>query len=77
MPTVLSINGFRFYFFSNENNEPMHIHIEKAGANAKIWLDPYKVEYFYDFTTGEQRQIKKITEEHLETFKSKWHEYFK
>ncbi len=77
MPTVLFINGFRFYFFSNENNEPMHIHVEKAGSNAKIWLEPFEIEYSYEFTTREQRQIKKITEEHLETFKSKWNEYFK
>ena len=40
MPTVFKINGFRFYFYSNENDEPMHVHVEKAGANGKIWLDP-------------------------------------
>jgi hypothetical protein len=26
MPTVLLLNGFRFFFYSNENNEPVHIH---------------------------------------------------
>jgi len=36
MPTVLYINRYRFYSFSNENDEPMHIHIEKAGANGEI-----------------------------------------
>lgn len=40
MPTILTVNGFRFYFYSNENDEPVHIHIEKAGGSAKYWLDP-------------------------------------
>lgn len=40
MPTILFINGFRFFFYSNENNEPAHIHVKKADAEAKIWLAP-------------------------------------
>ena len=77
MPTVLFINGFRFYFFSNENNEPMHVHVEKSGGNGKKWLEPFEVEYFYGFTAKQQNQILKLAQEHLETFKTKWHDYFK
>lgn len=40
MPTVLIIEGFRFFFFSNEGVEPPHIHVEKADAYAKFWLQP-------------------------------------
>ena len=29
MPTVLRVDGFRFFFFSNEHT-PEHIHIEKG-----------------------------------------------
>jgi hypothetical protein len=35
MPTVFYFNGYRFFFFSNENDESMHIHVEKAGGSAK------------------------------------------
>ena len=35
MPTVLKIDGFRFFFFSDEH-EPIHIHIEKADCYARI-----------------------------------------
>ena len=77
MPTILILNGYRFYFFSNENNEPPHIHVEKADGNGKIWLDPFKLEYFYGFTKKQQKQITEITKENLETFKSKWYDYFK
>jgi hypothetical protein len=42
MPKVFSWNGFRFHFFPDEGDprEPMHIHVEKADADAKFWLYP-------------------------------------
>jgi len=35
MPTVLVVDGFRFFFWSNEGTEPPHIHVEKADAAGK------------------------------------------
>lgn len=35
MPTVMLIRGWRLFFYSNEGTEPMHIHAEKGGAEAK------------------------------------------
>ncbi len=42
MPVVFRYRGYRFYFFSNEGDprEPLHIHVEKDGADAKFWLLP-------------------------------------
>ena len=40
MPTILRKNGFRFFFYSNENDEPVHVHVEKGDAEGKIWLEP-------------------------------------
>ena len=39
MPTVLLLNGWRFHFYTNELNEPIHIHAEKAERECKYWLD--------------------------------------
>ncbi len=39
MPTVLRVDGYRFYFYSHEPNEPPHVHIDKGGASLKVWLD--------------------------------------
>jgi len=76
MPTVLFINGYRFFFYSNENNEPVHIHIEKADATAKVWLEPLEAEYFIEFSAREQREIMKIINQHAADFIKKWNEYF-
>jgi hypothetical protein len=38
----LSLCGFRFFFYSNEGDprEPMHVHVMKAGCEAKFWMRP-------------------------------------
>jgi len=76
MPTVLFLNGYRFFFYSNENNEPIHVHIEKADAIGKVWIEPIKAEYFIGFSAREQREIMKIINQHLAEFIKKWNEYF-
>jgi len=42
MPTLWVEDGFRFFFYSNEGSprEPVHVHIEKSGAEAKFWPLP-------------------------------------
>jgi len=39
MPTILLVMGWRFFFYSNEKNEPIHIHCRKAERECKYWLD--------------------------------------
>jgi len=38
MPTILMILGWRFFFYANERNEPIHIHCRKGSAEAKFGL---------------------------------------
>lgn len=77
MPTVLTVQGFRFFFYSNENEEPMHVHVEKAEAAGKIWLEPeIKLAYMYDFSAREQRLIMEIVQTNIASLKYKWNEYF-
>ncbi|HUN43985.1 MAG TPA: DUF4160 domain-containing protein [Acetobacteraceae bacterium] len=43
MPTVLRAQGFRFYFFAYDRWEPPHVHVDRGGASAKIWLERVEV----------------------------------
>ncbi len=36
MPEVFRTEGYVFFFFSNEGQEPMHIHVRRAGGYAKF-----------------------------------------
>lgn len=41
MPNVMTVLGYKVYFWSNENGEPVHVHVAKGKptANAtKIWI---------------------------------------
>jgi hypothetical protein len=40
MRTLLRVEGFRFFFFINESQEPPHVHIRKGDGLAKLWLAP-------------------------------------
>ncbi len=72
MPTVLLRDGFRFFFYSAEGNEPEHIHITKGDAIGKIWLSPaLKIVYLINFTKSEEKKIIEIVEMDLEYFKTK------
>jgi len=76
MPTVLLIKSYRLFFFSNEGNEPVHIHIEKAERYAKFWLDPLCVVINYGFTGKDLREISEIIERNELVIREKWNEYF-
>ena len=76
MPTLFIIDGLRFFFFSNEGNEPLHIHVEKGERYAKFWLTPIALEYHYKFSTPELRKIRKVIEKREVEIKEKWNAYF-
>ena len=41
LPNLFTILGYKVYFWSNENNEPIHVHISKGSPSpgaAKVWL---------------------------------------
>lgn len=41
MPSLFLVGGYRVFFWSNENNEPVHVHVCKGTPSAgatKIWL---------------------------------------
>lgn len=77
MPTVLLLYGFRFFFYSNENDEPAHIHVKKGSGEMKIWLEPVlKTAWVKGFTSKEESTAWQIAVENEQLFKNKWYEYF-
>jgi len=76
MPTVLRIKGYRFFFFSNEMNEPLHIHVESAGKYAKFWLEPIALARNTGFRSFELIEIRNIVIKNKRTIKERWNEYF-
>ena len=41
LPKLFTVSGYTVYFWSNENNEPIHVHVSKGKPtqnSTKIWL---------------------------------------
>ena len=76
MPTILLILGWRFYFYSNERNEPIHVHCSKADAEAKYWLDVEAYEiaeaYAYGMSPADRRMVRSIIFQHFDYIVSEW-----
>ena len=77
MPTVLRVGRFRLYFFSNEGQEPPHIHIQAAADQAKFWLDPISLATNHGFAARELNEIERIIREHHHELLEAWHDYFR
>ena len=76
MPTVLRVGRFRFSFFSNESQEPPHVHVKAAENECKFWLDPVNLAFNYGFHGRELREIEKLVRQHQIDLLESWNEYF-
>ncbi len=74
MPTVLRVGPHRFFFFSREDNEPPHIHVETA-ENAKFWLLPVALDWAVGYNSKELRRVRELVEQHADLFLEKWYEH--
>ena len=72
MPTVLRAEGYRFFFYSRENNEPPHIHIEQGDRVAKFWLDPVTLAMNKSFRSHELTKLRALVIEHRHTLQEAW-----
>lgn len=75
-PTVLRIGGYRFFFYSNENAEPAHIHVRSADGEAKFWLSPVKPAWNQGYNERERRQIEHHIADNLDILIKAWVEFF-
>ncbi|MDR5897465.1 DUF4160 domain-containing protein [Halomonas vilamensis] len=79
MPVVLRLQGFKFFFYSNEGDplEPAHIHVFKAGSEAKFWLLPeVQLAQNDGFDAKELRNISIMVVQYRNQLEAAWHDYF-
>lgn len=76
MPTVLRQDGYRFYFYSHEPNEPPHVHVDKGGCSLKLWLEPVAMARNVGFRPREISAIINMVRQHRRNLLEAWHGYF-
>ncbi len=75
MPTVLRVGSYRFHFYSDERNEPAHIHVRTSVGECKFWLDPVTLAKNRGLAAHTVRDIERLVYEHQEFLKEKYNEY--
>jgi hypothetical protein len=77
MPTVIhNLKGYRFFFFSIDRGEPIHIHVSKGRGYAKFWLNPVELARSRNFRGHELNEIIVLIEENREQIERSWREHF-
>jgi hypothetical protein len=75
MPTVLRIGPFRFHFYSDEGQEPAHIHVASSDGECKFWLDPVILAGNRGMKPPQVRQVEALVFQHRDLFMEKYYEY--
>ena len=84
MPTLFEMYGYKIYFWSNEGNEPVHVHVAKGSqtANAtKIWLppesNPVVANNDSQIPKKDLNRILKYISQNRAEIIARWYDYFK
>jgi hypothetical protein len=74
--------GYCIYFWSNENNEPIHVHISKGNQmeNAtKFWITRNDIELVHNksqISANDLRKIKKYLWANRDSIIARWYQHF-
>ena len=74
MPTVLREKGYRIGFYSSEPDEPAHVHVQKAGCEAKFWLSSVQLSWNKGFREAQLREILRLLEKNRTMLTEAWNE---
>jgi hypothetical protein len=76
MPTVLRWGPYRAFFYSNERNEPPHIHVQSGSNEAKFWLHDLSMAANAGFPAYQINDIIRHLRSVRADLQAAWHEHF-
>jgi hypothetical protein len=76
LPTILRCGPYRAFFYSNEGNEPAHIHVRAGEKEAKVWLHDLTVAVNAGFPAHEIGDIIRHLRQNRDLLTSAWNEHF-
>ena len=75
-PTVFKVKGYRFFFFSREE-ERAHVHVTCADGEAKFWLEPIvALHQSFGLSMKQLRELHRIVEHRRDEIIRAWHAHF-
>lgn len=75
-PTVFRQEGYRFYFFSREEDR-IHVHVQSADGEAKFWLEPrVSLARSHGLSSRDIERIQQVVEERKDDIVEHWRTHF-
>ena len=75
MPTIFELFGLRFFFYADEHS-PIHVHIVKGDAEAKIEIDPeIKLIYNHGLKVQDVRRAIRLAKMYKDDIIEIWYWY--
>jgi hypothetical protein len=75
LPTLLRESGYRVYFYSHDCREPPHVHVDRGGCRAKVWLQPVAVAQNIGYPVHELNEILRVVKAEREAILEIWDEH--
>ena len=76
MPTISGIPGpYRFFFYSFDCDEPVHIHARRERATCKFWLNPIQLAANYGMSKRDLASIRRVIFEYRIRMLEAWREH--
>ena len=76
MPTIMRRAGYRFFFYASDDGEPPHVHVEREGKVAKVWLEPVRLQRHGGFAAHEVNRILALVKKYRMEMLESWHGFF-
>jgi len=75
-PTVFREGPFRFFFFSREE-ERLHIRVQSADGEAKVWIEPeIALARNYQLSDQDLSRVLQLVIDHEQEIRDAWHRHF-
>jgi len=73
MPTLKGIPGpYRFFFYSFDCNEPMHVHVQRERDFCKFWINPLALARNQGFSAKDLNTIREIIARNRDRIMEDW-----
>lgn len=75
-PAVYREKGYKFFFYSNEE-ERLHVHVVGESGEAKFWIEPeITLAKSYSLSVKDLNKLEKSVREHEDEIRAAWKKHF-
>jgi len=75
MPTIMISGPYRFFFYSFDCNEPIHVHVQRDSLVCKFWIEPIALSYNHGLPAHELNKIRRIIKSNQDNIIEAWYEH--